>query len=145
MRVGRLWKPSCVRRDNARAMPEDNAGAEDDKWAQDAGPSSKAMSQEERIAYNESWSRHLNERKARWVERGQQVGGFRCECWRADCLERLPPSGREWREVRSQSNRFAVAPGHVAGNDVETVVGEHPHFWMVEKHGTAGELAEQLQ
>ena len=77
-------------------------------------------------------------------ESGQQVGGFRCECWRADCIERLPLSGREWREVRSRANRFAVAPGHIA-SDVESVVEEYPHFWMVEKHGKAGELAEQLK
>jgi hypothetical protein len=126
-------------------MPEENAGAKYDKWAQDTElPSVEAMSQEERIAYNESWSRHLNERKAEWVESGQQVGGFRCECWRADCIERLPLSGREWREVRSRANRFAVAPGHIA-SDVESVVEEYPHFWMVEKHGKAGELAEQLK
>ncbi len=102
------------------------------------------MSQEERIAYNESWCRHLNERKAKWMESGQPVAGFRCECWRADCTERVRLSGREWREVRSRGNRFAVAPGHIA-SDVESVVAEYPHFWIVEKHGEAGERAKQLE
>ena len=27
------------------------------------------MSQEERIAYNESWCRHLSERKASWIRK----------------------------------------------------------------------------
>jgi hypothetical protein len=102
------------------------------------------MSNEERIAYNESWSRHLNERKARWMEDHEPVAGFRCECWQADCTARIPLSGREWRKLRSRGNRFAVAPGHIA-SDVEAVVEEYPHFWIVEKRGEAGELAENLE
>ena len=46
-------------------------------------------------------------------------------------------------EARSRPNRFAVAPGHVAG-DLEVVVKEYPHFWLIEKHGEAGEVAEKL-
>jgi hypothetical protein len=101
------------------------------------------MSREERIAYNESWSRHLNERKARSMEGGEPIAGFRCECWQADCTTRVPLSGREWREIRLRGNRFAVAPGHIA-SDIEAVVEEYPHFWVIEKHGEAGEVAEKL-
>ena len=43
----------------------------------------------------------------------------------------------DWQTVRSQSNRFAVAPEHVA-DDHEDVVQEYPHFWIVEKRGEAG-------
>ena len=100
-------------------------------------------SREKRIAYNEDWSRDLNKRKAKWMKRGHPTAGFRCECWRVDCGERIPLSGREWREVRSKSNRFAVAPGHVAG-DLEVVVKEYPHFWLIEKHCEAGSVAETL-
>ena len=60
-----------------------------------------------------------------------------------DCEERMALSGREWREVRSRPNRFAVAPGHVAA-DVEEVVAEYPHFWIIEKRGEAGDVAEKL-
>ena len=102
------------------------------------------MSREERIAYNESWTRQLNERKARWMEAGEPVAGFRCECWQADCTDRVRLSGREWREVRSQGNRFAVAPGHIA-SDIEAVVEEYPHFWIIEKHGEAGRVAAELE
>jgi hypothetical protein len=100
-------------------------------------------SREERIAYNEAWCRHLNERKAKWMERGDPTAGFRCECWRMDCGARIPLSGGEWQEVRSRPNRFAVAPGHIAAQ-LESVVEEYPHFWLLEKHGEAGDVAEKL-
>ena len=97
----------------------------------------------ERVAYNEDWCRRLNERTAKWMESGELTAGFRCECWRADCGARLSLSSQEWQDARARPNRFAVAPGHVAG-DVETVVKEHPHFWLVEKRGEAGDVAEEL-
>ena len=59
------------------------------------------------------------------------------------CEERIQLSGEEWREVRSQANRFAVVPEHVA-LDLEAVVREYPHFWLIEKHGKAGEVAKKL-
>ena len=101
------------------------------------------MSQEERIAYNEAWYRELNERKAEWLRGGLQAAGFRCECWRIECAVRIQLSEREWQEVRSQANRFAVAPGHTA-NHAEQVVKEYPHFWIIEKRGEAGDVAAKL-
>ena len=100
-------------------------------------------SRAERIAYNEDWCRDLNERKAEWMKSGHPTAGFRCECWQVDCAERMPLSGREWREVRSRPNRFAVAPGHVA-SEFEEVVAEYRHFWIIEKRGEAGDVAEKL-
>jgi hypothetical protein len=102
------------------------------------------MSREERIAENEAFCRDLNERKAEWLEGGLQAAGFRCECWRIDCGVRIPLSGREWHEVRSRAERFAVAPGHTATEvepGVEEVVKEYEHFWIVEKRGEAGDVA----
>jgi hypothetical protein len=101
-------------------------------------------SREERIAYNEAWCRDLNERKAEWMKSFDLAAGFRCECGRADCGDRVRLSGREWEKVRSRANRFAVAPGHVAA-DLEMVIEEHPHFWLIEKHGKAGDTAEALE
>jgi hypothetical protein len=102
------------------------------------------MSHEERIAHNEAWFRDLNERKAEWLRGGLAVAGFRCECWRMDCGARIQLTGREWQEVRSRAERFAVAPGHSAA-DLEEVVKEYPHFWIIEKRGEAGELAAKLE
>ena len=104
---------------------------------------SRAGSREERIALNEAFSRDLNERKAEWIEAGQVVAGFRCECWQVDCGERVQLSGRDWDEARSRSSRFAVVPGHIAAEH-ETVVKEYPHFWLIEKHGEAGDVADEL-
>jgi hypothetical protein len=103
------------------------------------------MSKEERVAYNEALCRDLNERKAEWMRSRHPAAGFRCECWQMDCGARMPLSGREWEEVRSRANRFAVAPGHAAKADLEQVVKEYPHFWIVEKRGEAGDVAEQLE
>jgi hypothetical protein len=102
------------------------------------------MSHEERIAYNEAWCRDLNERKVEWMKSGHPAAGFRCECWRIDCGGRIPLSGREWEEVRSRGNRFAVTPGH-SDADVEDVVKDYGHFWIVEKRGKAGDVAETLE
>jgi hypothetical protein len=101
------------------------------------------MSHAERVAYNEAWCRDLNERKAEWMKSGHPTAGFRCECWRLDCGARIQLTGSEWEKIRAQPNRFAVAPDHVAIG-VELVVEEHPGFWIVEKRGEAGEVAEGL-
>ena len=98
---------------------------------------------EERIARNEDWCRSLNQRHAQVIGGLDPMAGFRCECWREDCTARIPLRREEWTMVRAQPNRFAVAPGHVA-EKFEAVIKELPHFWMVEKFGEAGELAEQL-
>lgn len=95
------------------------------------------------MAHNESWSRSLNERRAEWVSGRDEMTGFRCECWQDDCEERIPLSDEDWKLVRAEPNRFAVAPNHVATN-IEAVVEAFPHFWMVEKHGEAGKVAEEL-
>jgi hypothetical protein len=102
-----------------------------------------AGSREERIAENEDLCRDLNERKAEWIESGHLAAGFRCECWDLGCRDRIQMSGGQWKEVRSRGNRFVVAPGHVL-SEFEKVVKEYPHFWLIEKHGEAGEDAEAL-
>jgi hypothetical protein len=103
------------------------------------------MSHQGRIAQNENWFRDLNKRKVEWMESGHSAAGFRCECWQMDCAERIPLSGPEWKEVRSRANRFAVAPGHIAGKDIEVLVKEYRRFWIVEKRGEAGVVAENLE
>jgi hypothetical protein len=55
-------------------------------------------------------------------------------------------SRREWQEVRSRAERFAIAPGHTATGvepGVEVVVKKYEHFWIVEKRGEAGEVAAE--
>jgi hypothetical protein len=102
------------------------------------------MTQKERIAYNESFFRDLNERKAAWLKDGLQAAGFRCECWRMDCVARIQLSSQEWEEVRSRATCFAVAPGHT-GAEHEQVLRRYPHFWIIEKHDEAGEVAAKQE
>jgi hypothetical protein len=100
-------------------------------------------SQEERIAYNEAWTRSLNQQRAEWMAGTGRVDGFRCECWRTACESRIELSSEEWTEVRSHGNWFAVAPRHVA-DDIEVVVKELPGYWLIAKYGEAGTAAEEL-
>ena len=100
-------------------------------------------SREERIAHNESWSRSLNERRAEWVSGRAELTGFRCECWQDDCAERILLSVEDWAVARAEPNRFAVAPHHVA-DSFEAVVTAFSGFWVIEKFGEAGEVAEKL-
>jgi hypothetical protein len=100
-------------------------------------------SREERIAYNESWSRSLNEDRAEWVLAKDAIGEFRCECWKQDCPEVISLTGEDWKFVRAKPNRFAVAPQHVAEAS-EAVVKAFPDFWLIEKLGEAGEVAEEM-
>ena len=106
-------------------------------------PKPQFGSREERIAHNEAWSRSLNERRAENAGSVDAMAGFRCECWQAECTERIPLSGEEWKMVRAAPNRFAVAPDHVA-ESLEMVVKAFPRFWVIEKLGEAGEIAEEL-
>ena len=112
-------------------MPEENL---------DPPPNSR----EERIASNEAWSRTLNERTmANMAGTRKVMAGFRCECWQAGCTERIPLSLDDWKLVRAEPNQFAVAPHHVA-ESVEAVTQRCGDFWLVEKFGEAGKVAEEL-
>ena len=96
------------------------------------------------MVYTEASKRLRNEREMRWAAEGAiSAPSFRCECSRPDCHVFLTVSDREWREIRSRPNRFAVAPGHAA-RPLEATVKEYPHFSLVEKLGQAGILAAEL-
>jgi hypothetical protein len=99
---------------------------------------------EQRVAFNEAVCRRLNERKAQWIDHGLPTAGFRCECGIMHCGSRFRLSQEHWDEARARSDRFVVAPEHVAP-DVEVVVKEYPEFWLVEKRGVAEEIAEELE
>ena len=96
------------------------------------------------MVYTEASKRLRNEREMRSAAEGAiSAFRFRCECSRPDCDLVLTMSDREWEEVRSRPNRFAVAPGHEA-RPLEATVEEYPHFSLVEKLGEAGVLAAEL-
>ena len=94
-----------------------------------------------RVGLNEAVFREVNDR----VESLAQ--GFRiddepldllCECGNARCVERIRMSAAEYRELRSDSTRFAIVAGHDSP-DVESVVARRQGYDVVQKH--AGEPA----
>ena len=66
-----------------------------------------------------------------------------CECADSNCVKMLEIHPHEYLEIRAEPRHFAVLPGHVYP-EVEDVVRETETFVVVEKRGTAAEVAEIL-
>jgi hypothetical protein len=100
----------------------------------------------ERAARNESVFRELNEQldaAASGLPDG--VRGFVCECANIACTAVVAVSAEDYEEVRRHADRFIVAAdqSHVEPA-FEDVVVRRPTYWVVEKKGAAGEIAEDL-
>jgi hypothetical protein len=98
---------------------------------------------EARIAFTEDFFRKLNLSHAENGFDGRPTADFQCECWQEGCGEQLSLTAEDWKLVRSEGNRFAVAPHHVAPR-FEAVVSTYASFWMIEKFGEAGGIADEL-
>jgi hypothetical protein len=101
---------------------------------------------EERLARNEALFREVNERilaAADGYPADGHVYEFLCECADIGCVERIRLTTVEYEAVRSDSRRFVLAPGH-ARVAIETVVETQSEHLVVEKVGSAGEVAEAL-
>ncbi|HEU4451070.1 MAG TPA: hypothetical protein VFR63_13965 [Gaiellaceae bacterium] len=103
----------------------------------------------ERRARNEALIREVNERiedvdRASRVANaggGEPVFEFLCECGRGDagdvgCEEHVEMTLREYEEVRSQDDRFAVVPGHEHAA-LERVAARNERFVVVDKQPMA--------
>jgi formate-nitrite transporter family protein len=102
---------------------------------------------EQRAARNESLFREVNENIARLEERHGSTTAtpvFLCECANADCTDHVSVEPDIYTRVRKQSRQFIVIPGHEDPR-LERVVETHTDYLIVEKTGTAGEVAEQTQ
>jgi hypothetical protein len=107
---------------------------------------------ETRAAENEDLFRRLNERlhtlatiASSSVLDADTPERFLCECSQTDCARVLELTPSQYREVRATNRRFLVFPDATHTQpDLETVIEEHPGFWVVEKNGEAGEEAENL-
>jgi hypothetical protein len=100
---------------------------------------------EERAARNEALFRDVNE-EIRDIDRrfgGAGASEFVCECADNGCIERIRVPREAYAAVRSEPTRFIVAPGH-EDLELETVVDRHDRFFVVEKFGAAGRMAERL-
>jgi len=107
---------------------------------------------ETRAAENEDLFRRLNERlhtlatvASTSVLEADTPERFLCECSQTSCSRVLELTPSEYRSVRETGRRFLVFPdpSHTDPS-LETVVEKHESFWVVEKHGEAGDEAESL-
>jgi hypothetical protein len=99
----------------------------------------------ERKGRNESLFREVNERIAE-LNQSFDVEGrseFLCECTREECKEPISISIEEYENVRNESTRFFVVPGH-EDESVERVVERNDRYVVVEKIGEAAEEADEL-
>lgn len=100
---------------------------------------------EERAARNEALFREVNEQirdlDSRFGSGGASI--FVCECADDGCAARLSIPRAAYAAVRANPRRFVVAPGH-ENLDLETVVERPDGYFVVEKYGTPGRIAERL-
>jgi len=99
----------------------------------------------ERAAANEARFRQANEQIHEKVLELGATGGrapYLCECEDERCTTVVLLTAEEYKEVRSGSRRFLVAPGH---DDADARVGEpRDGFEVIEKTGEEGRLVEEL-
>ena len=105
-----------------------------------------ASAREKRAASNQTLFREVNERVKELNDGFTLVtplGEWICECANDTCTERVEMSATEYEKIRGDGARFFVAPGdeHV-WPDVELVRERNDRYWIVEKVGRAGEIAE---
>jgi hypothetical protein len=98
------------------------------------------------MAENEATFRDANEqimKRAREYEFSDPVP-FLCECGEPSCREILRLTLEEYEDVRSAGTRFFLVPGHEAVVDPSaTIVNRTEDYVVIEKAGTAGEVAER--
>jgi hypothetical protein len=101
---------------------------------------------QERLARNEVLFRDVNERVRSIAAQhggGPHLYEFFCECSNADCTFQLRATLADYEAVRAHGDRFLIAPNHFLP-EIESVVERSDGWWVVEKHGEAGELVEEL-
>jgi hypothetical protein len=74
---------------------------------------------------------------------GVRTSSFVCECADDKCVARLSVPSDVYTATRKSSTRFLVAPDH-EDPSLERIFERHDGFFVVEKFGTAGEVAERL-
>jgi hypothetical protein len=100
---------------------------------------------DERAAANEALFRSVNEQVSHLA--GRHYGpleptGFVCECADDSCTERIYVPFEIYETVRAHPRHFLVAAGHEDG-EIEKIVDTGAGFAVVEKKGSAGEVADE--
>jgi len=105
------------------------------------------MGRPDRLARNQSVFRNIIERIERLLGRVPESldrNEFLCECADERCVEHIAISRADYKLIREDPRRFAVAPGqaHVYA-EAETIVARGELYWVVEKIGEAGKVARE--
>ena len=97
---------------------------------------------DEQVALNETTFREVNEGiEAGRREREGRVP-FVCECGEVGCNAIVEVTLREYEDVRAESRRFLVSPGHGASFDER--VHENDRYAVVRKpEGPLGDIADR--
>jgi hypothetical protein len=100
---------------------------------------------DDRAAANEALFRSVNEQVRHLA--GRHYGpleptGFVCECADETCTERIHVTLEIYEVVRTNPRYFVVAVGH-EDREIERVVDSGAGFAIVEKQGSAAEVAEE--
>ena len=104
-----------------------------------------ASRREERIAYNESAFRELNESLERDVHRGRtqsEYAGFVCECGDPDCDDVIRIDLDTYESIRSDSQLFVAVRGHEEP-EAEDVVDANDSYVVVRKHADVADIAKR--
>ncbi|MGB8004224.1 MAG: hypothetical protein WCF27_08165 [Gaiellaceae bacterium] len=102
--------------------------------------------QKKRLAMNEALFRDVNERIREISDTFGQKDAtydFLCECSDPSCAEKVVLTPEQYEHVRADSTRFVVAKGH-AMPEIESVVAQAADHVVVEKEGTAADIAIHL-
>lgn len=94
----------------------------------------------DRVAWNESAFREVNERMRELAVSLDRRAEFVCECASVACAEHVGLSVEEYERTRRHGRRFFVLAGHEQP-EYERVVESAEGWVVVEKTGQAGTIA----
>ena len=94
----------------------------------------------DRVAWNESAFREVNERMRALALELDRTAEFVCECASVSCADRLSLPVEEYERARTDGRRFVVLSGHQRP-EFEQVVETRDGWVVVEKTGRAGTIA----
>ncbi len=103
-----------------------------------------ASAHKARIAQNENVFRELNESLEDSVQRRRSdddLAGFVCECGDERCEDIVRLSLATYEEIRRDSRRFFVVPGHEAP-EAEDVMRRGDGYFVVRKHADVADITE---
>lgn len=99
-----------------------------------------------RLAQNEGSFRSINEDLEEGLHKvrleDEELVGFVCECSSRECSQLVHIELPKYQEIRENSRRFLVVPGHESP-EVEDVVESGQGYNVVQKHDDVTEVVQR--